>query len=72
MIAAVVPHCILPGHGTRLCAHHGFQSLVLSKTLLAQVLAVYDAPGGIHSYPAGHLSLDRLCYLPALAVASCH
>jgi hypothetical protein len=29
MIALVVPHCILPDHGIRLCAH-GFQSLVLS------------------------------------------
>ena len=68
MIAALVPHCILPGHGIRLCAHHGLQSLVLSKTLLALALAVFDAPGGIHS---GNLSLDRLCYLLALTVASC-
>lgn len=71
MIAVVVPHCILLDHGTRLCAHHDFQSLALSKTLLALALAVYDAPG-VHSNPAGHPNLDRLCYLPALAVASCH
>jgi hypothetical protein len=70
MIAPVVPHCILPGHGIRLCAH-GLQGLVLSETLLAVALAVYETPGGIHSKPAGHLSLDRLCCLPALAVASC-
>jgi hypothetical protein len=68
MIAAVVPQH--PGHGIRLCAHHGFQSLVLSKTLLAVALAVYDPPGGIHSN-AGYLSLDRLCYLSVLAFASC-
>src|SRR5580698_8500960 len=68
MIATVVLHCILPGHGIRLCAH-GLQSLVLSKTLLAVALAVYDPPGGIHS-DAGYLILDHLCYLPVLAVAS--
>jgi len=71
MIAAVVPHCILLGHGIRLCAHHGLQTLVLSKTLLALALAVYDTPGGVHSNPAGYLNLDRLCCLPALAVAPC-
>jgi hypothetical protein len=72
MIAAVVPHCcVLPGHGIRLSAH-GLQRLVLSYTLLAVALAVYDAPGGIHSKCAGYLSLDRLCCLPALAVVSCH
>jgi hypothetical protein len=70
MIAAVVPPPLLPGHGIRLCAHHGLQSLVLSKTLLAVALAVYDVPGGIHSNPAGYLSLDRPCCLPALAVVS--
>jgi hypothetical protein len=70
MIAAAVPHCILPGHGIRLCAH-GLQTLVLSYTLLVVALAVYDPPGGIHSNE-GYLILDRLCYLPALAVASCH
>jgi hypothetical protein len=69
MIAVVVP--LLPGHGIRLCARHGLQSPVLSKTLLAVALAVYDAPDGIHSNPAGYLSLDRLCCLPVLAVASC-
>jgi hypothetical protein len=70
MIAAVVPHCVLPAHGIHLCTHHGLQSFVLSYSLLAVALAVY-APGGIHPKPAGYLSLDRLCCLPALAVASC-
>lgn len=72
MIAAVVPHLILPGHGIRLCARHGLQSLALSYTLLAVAQVVYDAPGGVHSNPAGYLSLDRLCYLLALAFASRH
>lgn len=70
MIAKVVPHCSLPGHGIRLCAH-GFQNLVLSYTLLAVALAVYDPPGGIHSNPAGYLSLGHPCCLPALAVGAC-
>lgn len=66
MIPAPVPHL---GHGIRLCAHHGVQNLVLSTRAVA--LAVYDPPGDIHSN-ARHLSLDRPCYLSALAVASCH
>lgn len=66
MITPVVLH---PGHGIHLCTHHDVQSLVLLNTLLAVALAVYDPPGGIHSY-AGYLTLDRLRYLLAL-VASC-
>ena len=69
MMTPVVPHCIPLGHGIRLCTH-GSQTPVLSYTRLAEPLAAYDTPGGIHPDPADHPNLDHLCCL--LAAVSCH